>query len=427
MNIAIIGSGGREHALAWKLKQSGKTDRLICIPGNPGTAACATNVAAPIDDHEAILEILKENLIELAVVGPEKPLVEGLADAIREAGIRCFGPGKAAARIEGSKAFSKDFMVRNGIPTAEYQTFTGDRLFDAIRYLNEIPMPVVVKASGLAAGKGVLICENRDEAEDAVRSMLTGGAFDEAGGTVIIEEFLIGEEVSIFALSDGTRYVIAPAAQDHKRILDGDKGKNTGGMGAYAPAPIATDELLETAARTVIEPTIRGMEAEGCPFVGCLYAGLILTPVGVKVLEYNCRFGDPEAQVVLPLIDDDLAEILYECAGGELSRQTLPVHDASAVCVVMASGGYPDAYTTGAEISGLAQIRESDGVVVFHAGTAHRNGKIVTAGGRVLGVTAIGYKNELEDTIRTAYRAVEKITFDGAYYRGDIGFRALRK
>ncbi len=425
MKIAIIGSGGREHALAWKLQQSPKVEKLLCLPGNPGTAGVATNVAVTIENHDAIIDILKQYKIDLAVIGPEAPLVDGLADKVREAGIRCFGPGQQAAMIEGSKAFSKEFMKRHGIPTADFRTFSREQLYDAIRYLDELPMPVVIKASGLAAGKGVLICSERDEAREVTRSMLQGDAFKEAGATIVIEEFLEGEEVSVFALCDGSRFVTLMPAQDHKKILDGDKGKNTGGMGAYAPAPIATDEILQTARKNVLVPTVQGMRDEGYPFIGCLYAGLILTASGIKVLEYNCRFGDPEAQVVLPLIDDDLAEILYACAGGELKQDSIRFHEASAVCVVMASGGYPDTYKTGLKIGGLQNIKEEDGVVVFHAGTKREGDSILTAGGRVLGVTAIGYKDDLQETIRSAYRAVEKITFDGAYYRSDIGAKGL--
>lgn len=425
MKIAVIGSGGREHALIWKLQQSPAVEKLVCMPGNPGTEKIATNVSVSPENHAAVIDILKQYGIDLVVIGPEAPLVAGLADEIRSAGIRCFGPGKEAAQIEGSKAFSKDFMKRHSIPTAEFRTFTKEQLYDAIRYLDELPMPVVIKASGLAAGKGVLICHEREEAQDVTRSMLQGDAFKEAGTTIVIEEFLDGEEVSVFALCDGSRFVTLPPAQDHKKILDGDKGKNTGGMGAFAPAPVADDELLAHVTKTVLVPTVEGMKREGYPFIGCLYAGLILTESGVKVLEYNCRFGDPETQVVLPLIGEDLAEILYACAGGELSRGNIRFHEATAVCVVMASGGYPGSYKTGMKISGLHNIKEDDGVIVFHAGTKRDGNEIVTAGGRVLGVTAIGYKDDFADTIRTAYRAVEKITFDGAYYRSDIGRKAV--
>jgi phosphoribosylamine---glycine ligase len=427
MNIAVIGSGGREHALVWKLHQSPTPGKLISIPGNPGTEKLAENIPVNMDNHDAIIDILKQYGIDLAVIGPEAPLVAGLADRIREADVRCFGPGKEAALIEGSKAFSKNFMRRHNIPTAEFRIFTAEQQYDALRYLDEVPMPVVIKASGLAAGKGVLICHERDEARDVVRAMLHGNAFKEAGSTIVIEEHLIGEEVSIFALCDGSRFATLPPAQDHKRILDGDQGKNTGGMGAYAPAPVASDALIENVIETIIAPTVAGMREEGYPFVGCLYSGLILTDTGVKVLEYNCRFGDPESQVVLPLVDDDFAQILYECAGGELFRKTIRVHEASAVCVVMASGGYPDSYKTGMKISGLQNISGDEGVVVFHAGTKRVGDNIETAGGRVLGVTAIGYKNDFEETIRNAYRAVDKITFDGAYYRSDIGRKAVAR
>ncbi len=421
MNIAVIGSGGREHALVWKLRQSPKTQKIIAIPGNPGTGSLAENIKVQIENTRELLQTLRRYAIDLVVVGPEVPLVEGLADKVREAGIRCFGPGKAASDIEGSKAFSKDFMRRHNIPTAEYRIFRKDELFDAIRYIAEIPLPVVIKASGLAAGKGVVISEDRDEAEQVLRSMLSGDAFDDAGTTVVIEEYLIGEEVSLFAITDGERFLLLPPAQDHKKILDGDKGKNTGGMGAYAPAPLADQMLISFARERVLEPAIRGLKSEGRPFIGCLYAGLIITPSGPKVLEFNCRFGDPETQVVLPLIDDDLATILYDAAGGELKSASVNFHEAAAVCIVMASGGYPDAYDKGKEIRGLEQIKEEDGVIVFHAGTKRDKNKLVTSGGRVLGITAVGFHNDLPGAIRAAYGAVEKITFDGAYYRSDIG------
>jgi phosphoribosylamine---glycine ligase len=425
MNIAVIGSGGREHAIVWKLSQSPKAEKLIVIPGNPGTSSLAENIAVNPENTDAVMDILRQYKIDLVVVGPEVPLVNGLADTIRSAGIRCFGPGKEAAMIEGSKSFAKDFMKRHNIPTAEYKVFSQGELYDAIRYLSEVPMPIVIKASGLAAGKGVIITEDKDEAEKVLRDMLSGKAFKDAGTTVVIEEFLIGEEVSVFAVSDGERYALLAPAQDHKKLLDGDKGKNTGGMGAYAPAPIGDEKLLMFAREYVIEPTIRGLKAEDKPFIGCLYAGLIVTPTGPKVLEYNCRFGDPEAQVVLLLIEDDLAEILYSAAGGSLNTETIRMHNASAVCVVMVSGGYPDKYETGKEIRGLENIREDSGIVVFHAGTRMDKNRLVSAGGRVLGVTAIGYRDDLAGTITAAYSAIEKITFDGAYYRSDIGVKAL--
>jgi phosphoribosylamine---glycine ligase len=427
MNIAVIGSGGREHTIVWKLHQSPLVKSLVAIPGNPGTASCAENIAVNPDNTDALLDILRQYKIDLVVIGPEVPLVNGLADTVRSTGIRCFGPGKEAAMIEGSKSFAKNFMKRHNIPTAEYKVFSQSELYDAIRYLSEVPMPVVIKASGLAAGKGVVMCDDKDEAEQVARGMLSGRTFKDAGTTIIIEEFLIGEEVSIFALSDGERFALLAPAQDHKKLLDGDKGKNTGGMGAYAPAPAGDEKLMTIAAERIIEPTIRGLKVEGKPFIGCLYAGLIITPSGPKVLEYNCRFGDPETQVVLPLIDADLADILYQAAGGMLTNTTIPMHNASAVCVVMVSGGYPDIYETGKEIQGIEKVREDSGVVVFQAGTKTEKNRLVTAGGRVLGITALGYRDDLAGTVTAAYSAVEKITFDGAYYRSDIGAKALNR
>jgi len=346
-------------------------------------------------------------------------------DLFRENGQVIFGPTKAASQLEGSKTFAKDFMSRHGIPTAKYHSFSSHQRADAEKFIGELPAPVVVKADGLAAGKGVIICESREAALKALHQIFDDKMFGQAGETAVVEEFLEGEEASMFALCDGSNVVTLAPAQDHKRILDGDLGKNTGGMGAYAPAPIMTPELQETVLREIIRPTLDGMQSEGMPYSGCLYVGLMMTRQGPLVLEYNCRFGDPEAQVVIPLIDGDLGEILHSAATGSLNTENGRRHSASAVCVVMASRGYPDSYEVGKEIRGLDLVNADEGEVVFHGGTKLENGRTVTSGGRVLGVTAVGYDHDLTGTIQASYRIVDRITFDGAYYRSDIGRKAL--
>ena len=426
MNILVIGSGGREHALVWKLRQSPQVKTVFCAPGNAGIEHLATCVPLKPTDIKGLLKFAKEEKIDLTVVGSEQPLVEGIVDTFEERGFKIFGPSKAAAQLEGSKVFSKNFMLRHHIPTAKYRSFAATAIDEAKKYINTIEPPMVVKADGLAAGKGVLICKSRQEAALALDDIVLNKAFGSAGNQIVIEEFLNGEEASLFVLTDGEEFAILSSAQDHKRILDGDLGKNTGGMGAYAPAPIVTNELLQCVIHEVIHPTLNGMKQEGMPYRGCLYIGLMITPDGPKVLEYNCRFGDPETQVVVPLIDGDLAEIFLAIAERRLDSSKVKLHSATAVCVVMASHGYPDEYQTGKQIFGLENIKAEDGVVVFHAGTKKEGNAIVTSGGRVLGVTAIGFNNELEQTIQNAYRAVEKITFDGAYYRSDIGKKALK-
>ncbi|MCX6134133.1 MAG: phosphoribosylamine--glycine ligase [Ignavibacteriales bacterium] len=427
MNILVIGSGGREHAIVWKLRQSPHVKALYCAPGNAGVAQQARLVSLKPTDIQGLMRFVKENDVDLTVVGPEQPLVDGIVDEFERSGLRIFGPSRAAAMLEGSKVFSKSFMAQNGIPTAKFRSFSSGELNEAEAFALELPVPVVVKADGLAAGKGVLICETHDAAVIAIREMVLNKAFGSAGENVVIEEYLEGEEASIFALTDGERFATLASAQDHKRILDGDRGKNTGGMGAYANAPIVTQELLKRIEIEIIVPTLKGMRDAGTPYRGCLYCGLILTRTGPKVIEYNCRFGDPETQVVVPLIEGDLAEILYSIAEHRLDPSTVQLHAASAVCVVMASRGYPDDYQTGKEIHGLEKMKQEEGVVVFHAGTRSDGEKILSSGGRVLGVTAVGYAHDLRGTIEAAYRAVGSITFDGAYYRSDIGQKALRR
>ena len=414
------------HALVWKLRQSPRVKKVFCAPGNAGIENLAVCVPLKTTDIKGLLKFAKEAKIDLVVVGSEQPLVDGIVDTFEERGFNIFGPSKAAAQLEGSKVFSKDFMLRHHIPTAKYRSFAAADIDKAKKYITSIEPPMVVKADGLAAGKGVLICKNRQEASLALDDIVLNRAFGAAGNQIVIEEFLNGEEASLFLLTDGEHYAVLASAQDHKRILDGDLGKNTGGMGAYAPAPIVTNEILQCVINDVVHPTLDGMKQEGMPYRGCLYIGLMMTSDGPKVLEYNCRFGDPETQVVVPLIDGDLAEIFLDIAKHHLDSSKVKIHDATAVCIVMASHGYPDDYQTGKQIFGLENIKAEDGAVVFHAGTKKEGNAIVTSGGRVLGVTAIGFNNELEQTIQNAYRAVEKITFDGAYYRSDIGKKALK-
>ncbi len=426
MKILVVGSGGREHALAWKLKQSPNVAELYCAPGNAGTGSLANNIPVKANDIQSLLQFVKSNRIDLTVVGPEVPLTEGIVDIFEAERLPIFGPTKLAAEIEGSKVFSKNFMKKYKIPTAAYVTFSVDQRREAEQYIGSAQIPCVVKADGLAAGKGAVICESRDDALRAIDEMMVQKMFGSAGERIVIEEFMTGEEASVFALSDGENVALLTPAQDHKRILDGDQGKNTGGMGAYAPAPVMTASLMAQVESAIVLPTIRGMAAEGRTYRGCLYVGLMVTASGPKVVEYNCRFGDPEAQVVLPLIDGDLADVMMAVCHGNLKNYPVKLHDATAVCVIMASRGYPDKYETGKKIYGLDAVQSKNDIVVFHSGTTRSNEDIVTSGGRVLGVTAIGYRHELEQTIRAAYSGVQYITFDGAYYRSDIGQKGLR-
>lgn len=419
MNVLIIGSGGREHAIAWKVAQSPKLSKLYVAPGNPGTAACGENVALNVSNHAGVIRFCREKQIDLVIVGPEVPLAEGIADALAGAGIRCFGPKQAAAQIEASKVFSKHFMARHGIPTARYATFS--KLADALAHLERIDYPIVIKASGLAAGKGVILPETKTEAESVLQEILEGGAFGAAGSEVVIEERMSGPEVSLMAFTDGKTVIPMLPAQDHKRIFDDDQGPNTGGMGAYAPAPIFTADLMEEAIEMVLKPAVSGLRLEGTPFVGVLYAGLMLTAEGIRVLEFNCRFGDPETQAVLSLLETDLLEIAEACVVGNLAETDVRWRAGAAVCVVLASKGYPEKAETGQFISigGLPQ-----GVVCFHAGTkTDAEERLVTAGGRVLGVTA--QAADLALAARLAYDAVEQVEFEGMQYRTDIAARAL--
>ena len=427
MNVLVIGSGGREHALVWKLRRSPSVHKLYCAPGNAGISQLAELVPVNHSDIDSLLTFARQEKIDLTVVGPEQPLTEGIVDRFESQGLSIFGPSRAAARLEGSKVFAKEFMKRNGIPTAQYKRFSVSEIHEASSFIDGLHLPVVVKADGLAAGKGVIICETKQQALDAMQSMVLDKVFGEAGEQVVIEEFLEGEEASLFVLTDGSNFATLAPAQDHKRILDGDRGKNTGGMGAYAPAPIVTEESKHRIAQEVVIPTLDGMKKLGTPYRGCLYCGLMLTDDGVKVLEYNCRFGDPETQAIIPLVEGDLGEIFLSIARGKLDSRSVDLSSASAVCVVMASEGYPDRYEVGKEISGLVDATGENGVVVFHAGTKQHGGRILTSGGRVLGVTAIERNGDLEQAIEKSYKAAEKIKFQGAYYRRDIGRKALSR
>ncbi len=419
MNILVIGSGGREHALYWKLSESPQTEQIYAIPGNPGMGASA---AIALDDHAAILRFVKEHEIGLVVVGPEVPLMNGLVDELEAAGIRAFGPRAKAAEIEGSKSFAKDLMKKYGIPTARYEVFTAAE--PARAYIRQEGAPIVVKADGLAAGKGVIVAMTEQEALDAVDAIMEDHSFGDAGARVVIEEFMEGEEASLLAFTDGTTIRPMISAQDHKRAYDGDRGPNTGGMGTYAPAPVMTPEMTERAVEEILKPTIAAMAKEGRTYRGCLYLGLMVTADGPKVVEFNARFGDPETQVVLPLLDSDLVAIMCACADGTLADVPIRWKDGAAVCVVLASGGYPGHYDKGQEIHGLADA-EAMGALVFHAGTAMKAGKLVTNGGRVLGV--VGRGADISSAVDAAYAAATKISFKDAYYRKDIAHRALER
>ncbi len=419
MRVLVIGGGGREHALVWKISQSPKVTDIYCAPGNAGTAEIAKNVPIAADQIDQLLEFAQKNEIGLTVVGPEQPLVMGIVDRFQEKGLRIFGPTARAAELEGSKAFSKDIMKKYGLPTAEYEIFTSLEL--AQRYFDKETGPIVVKASGLAAGKGVILCSNSAEGLNAVDTIMKDKSFGEAGDQVVIEEFLEGQEVSVLAFSDGNTVLLMDSAQDHKAALDGDKGPNTGGMGAYSPAPIFTEILRQKVRDKIMLPLVRAMNSEGRPYKGILYAGLMLTKYGPKTLEFNARFGDPETQPLLVRMKSDIVPLFEACIDGTLDQHELQWKPEPSVCVVMAAKGYPGSYEKGKEISGLDEAGALPGVVVFHAGTKAEEGKVLTSGGRVLGVTATG--PDTPSAIKKAYEAVAKIQWDGIHYRKDIGHR----
>lgn len=415
MNILVIGSGGREHALAWALGRSPRVSKIYIAPGNAGTEHVGINVPIAAENIAGLLDFAQNNAIDLTVVGPEVPLAMGVVDVFQAAGLRVFGPSKSAARLEASKSFSKAFMKANNIPTADYEAF--DHYEAALKYLAQKDCPVVVKADGLAAGKGVIVCDDRREAEAAIWQMMVDKTFGEAGSTVVIEERLAGSELSLLAFSDGKTVVTMPPARDHKRAYDGDAGPNTGGMGAYAPAPDISAALIRKVRKQVLQPVVDAMAARGTPYVGVLYAGLMLTPDGLRVLEFNCRFGDPETQVILPLLQTDLLDVIEACVDGRLSEIKVRWKRGACATVVLAAPGYPNIYKKGLPISGLETLPE--GVVAFHAGTDSDAGQLVTSGGRVLAISATG--ENLTEALRHAYGAVGMVNFEGMHYRRDIG------
>lgn len=420
MKVCVIGNGGREHALAWRLSISPSVTKVYAIPGSAAMSDCAELVGIDWQQSDHLISFLKENQVDLVVVGPEAPLVAGLADVLNKAGIPVFGPFKAAVQLEGSKVFAKNLMKKYNIPTAAYGVF--HKVDEAKTFIAQTGAPIVVKADGLAAGKGVVVAMTVDEANAAVEDMLSGNRFGDAGSTVVIEEFMEGEEASLLAFVDGKTVVPMIASQDHKRIFDGDKGPNTGGMGTYAPAPVLTDALRDEAMKTILEPMVATMEKEGMPYVGCLYAGLMITDEGPKVVEFNARFGDPETQVVLPLLDSDLGEIMMACATGTLTADMVKWKDSSAACVILASKGYPETSSKGDVISG--DIKQYDTTIVFHSGTKLVGENYVTNGGRVLGVVGLG--KDLRTALDRAYRRIEHIDFEGMQYRTDIGAKAFK-
>jgi len=421
MNILLIGSGGREHALAWKIAQSDRVKTLYCAPGNAGIAQWAELVSLAIEDHGAIIAFCRKNSVDLVVVGPEAPLVAGLVDDLASADILAFGPSAAAAQLEGSKGFTKDLCAQFNIPTAAYGRFSSQA--DALAFLEEQTMPIVVKADGLAAGKGVVIAETIEDACGAVKACFEGD-FGDAGAQVVIEEFLEGEEASLFALCDGQTALLLGTAQDHKRVGEGDTGPNTGGMGAYSPAPVMTPTRVDATMGDIIVPTLFGMHSMEMPFVGILYAGLIITDEGPKLIEYNVRFGDPECEVLMPRLKSDLVELMLAAIEGTLVEVEAHWADEAALTVVMASKGYPGSYEKNTEISGINQA-EQTGAMVFHAGTKRDGDTLLATGGRVLAVTALG--NSVTKAAQNAYGALEKIEWENGFYRGDIGWRAIKR
>jgi len=423
MKVLVIGGGGREHALVWKVAQSPLVEKVYCAPGNPGIAEQAECVSIAVDDLDGLLTFAREKAVDLTVVGPELPLTLGIVDRFKAAGLTIFGPDAKAAQLEGSKVFCKDVMAKYGVPTAAYGTFVERDA--AIAFVRQHGAPIVVKADGLAAGKGVVVAQNEAEAIEAIDASLVEGAFGDAGRTVVIEEFLPGEEASFIAFTDGETILPLASSQDHKPVYDDDQGPNTGGMGAYSPAPVVTPAIHDMVVEQVLKPLVAGMEAEGCPYNGVLYAGLMIDGSEVKVLEFNARLGDPEAQPLLSRLKSDLVPVLLACAKGKLAGVELEWHDKAAVCVVMASGGYPKEFAKGYPIQGLEAAAQIEDLTVFHAGTASKDGAVVNNGGRVLGVTGLG--TTVAEAIDKAYAGVSVIDWQDVHYRKDIGQKALKR
>jgi phosphoribosylamine--glycine ligase len=424
MRVAVIGSGGREHALAHKISESANLEKLFIIPGNPGTASCGENVPLDINNNIDVVNFCKSNEVDLVIIGPEQPLVNGLGNALRERNILVFGPDQSSARIESDKSFAKMIMKFAGVPTAQYIEFNELMYEHAVEFIKNKKYPCVIKANGLAAGKGVVICDTPKEAQVTLRSFFIDKDFGKAGESVLIEEFLEGEEASVFAITDGENFICLPPSQDYKKIGDDDRGKNTGGMGAYAPAPIVTNEIMNEVAEKIIKPTLRTLQDEGKKFICCLYVGLMLTTEGPKVIEFNCRFGDPETQSVLPLVKGNFLGLLHSAAKGKLDENLVSYNGGSSVCIVAASNGYPETYQVGFDITGLDEIPGN--VNVFHAGTKDIAGKLVTNGGRVLGITSVLNNVNFSEAKKEAYDAMSKIHFDNMYYRKDISNRAIK-
>lgn len=423
-NVLLIGGGGREHAIAWKLKQSKHLGNLFTTPGNPGTEQAGVNVKIDVSNFDEVTNFCKEHQIDLVVVGPEAPLVDGIVDHLEESKIAAFGPKQTAAMLEGSKEFAKEFMLRYNIPTADFSAFSSDEFDDALSFVqSKDTYPIVLKADGLAGGKGVFICEDEAEVKKRLNELKTGSAVSGAADRLVIEEFMEGEEASVFVISDGHTSHIIHNAQDHKRIGEGDTGLNTGGMGAYSPAPVLTEDLLELVRQEIVEPTITGMQLDESAYTGILYVGLMITENGPKVVEYNCRFGDPECQVILPSLENDLLDLMVAVVEQRLDEVKIQLDSAYRCCVVLASEGYPEKYEKGKEITGIENATEES--LIFHAGTTTKHGKLMTNGGRVLNV--VGSGNTLKEAIDNAYAGAEKIHFDGCYFRRDIGHKGLQK
>ena len=422
MKVLVVGGGGREHAFCWKISQSPLVNSLYCAPGNPGISKHAECVDIKVSDIEGLLRFARAEEIDLTVVGPEQPLALGIVDRFNEENLDIFGPTQAAAEIESSKVYSKNLMKKYDIPTAFYSTFT--KFEDAVSWVKEVKAPLVVKADGLAGGKGVIICRSEKETIEVLDDIMRRKMFGDSGDTVVVEEFLQGEEASFFAFTDGEKVLPLVSSQDHKALLDGDEGPNTGGMGAYSPAPVITPELSEIIMERVMNPTVRALEREGRLYKGILYAGLMINGEDLKVLEFNCRFGDPEAQPLLMRMRSDIVPLLNAIAGKGLTDEKIEWSDQASVCVVMSSRGYPGDYKKGFAIEGIKEAEDTGNVMVFHAGTAHENGKIITNGGRVLGVTALG--DTIPEAIELAYEAVGKIDSESLYFRTDIGEKALK-
>jgi phosphoribosylamine--glycine ligase len=421
MKILVVGSGAREHALVWKTSQSEKVDKIFCAPGNGGIASMAECVNIKADQVDELADFAEQNNIGLTIVGPEVPLSMGIVDVFQSRNLKIFGPDKKASQLESSKIFAKNIMKKYNVPTADFKTFTD--MQGAMDYVIEQNRPLVIKADGLCAGKGVFVCKDIEEQKQAIRSIMEDKSFGQAGSTIMIEECLEGQEASMIFISDGEDVCAMASSQDHKRIFDDDKGPNTGGMGAYSPAPVVTDELFEQIRSTVIIPTIKGMKKEGFPFVGVLYAGLMITKQGPKVLEFNVRFGDPETQAILPRLKSDLVDIIMLAVEGRLKQAEISWDERACVCVVAASGGYPGKYEKNKPINGLENFKSENDVVVFHAGTKIQDDLVVTSGGRVLGITALG--DDIQQAIGLAYKAIKKVSFEKMFYRTDIGKKAL--